>query len=156
MTLTYRSEYAKLALAGELPKVQLLQEWLASRLAELPADARASISECFTLLPHCTEKTNAPAAAGDWQKVFAACGLNLATRASGCCGMAGTFGHEADKRALSETIYRQSWQGIVAGQRDDSPLLATGYSCRCQVALMDDVALPHPASALLRALTPAA
>ncbi|MEQ6292579.1 FAD-binding and (Fe-S)-binding domain-containing protein [Vogesella sp. GCM10023246] len=156
MTLTYRSEYAKLALAGELPKVQLLQEWLASRLAELPADARVATGASYTLLPHCTEKTNAPAAVGDWQQVFAACGLNLATRASGCCGMAGTFGHEADKRALSETIYRQSWQGIVAGQRDDSPLLATGYSCRCQVALMDDVALPHPASALLKALTPAA
>src|SRR5262249_3902437 len=55
MTLTYRAEYAKALGKDAAPKVQLLQEWLASRLAELPKRG-ASAGSGYTLLPHCTEK----------------------------------------------------------------------------------------------------
>ncbi|MBI3146245.1 MAG: FAD-binding oxidoreductase [Pseudogulbenkiania sp.] len=151
MTLTYRSEYAKTLGKEAVAQVALLQEWLASRLDQLPP-LKAGEGGDYTLLPHCTEKTNAPAAPADWQKVFAALGLTLKTQAAGCCGMAGTYGHEADKRAMSEHLYDLSWKGIVAERQGDGHLLATGYSCRCQTALIDGVALPHPASALLRAL----
>lgn len=151
MTLTYRSEYAKTLGKENVPTVQLLQEWLASQLDRL-LPLQAGEGTTYTLLPHCTEKTNAPGAVGDWQKVFAAFGLTLKTQAAGCCGMAGTYGHEADKRAMSEHLYGLSWKGIVAERQDNGRLLATGYSCRCQTALIDGVALPHPASALLRAL----
>ncbi|AXK38218.1 D-2-hydroxyglutarate dehydrogenase YdiJ [Crenobacter cavernae] len=150
MTLTYRAEYAKTLGVGAVPRVALLQEWLAERLDALPKRARDS-EKSYALLPHCTEKTNAPAAVADWQKVFSALGASLEVQAAGCCGMAGTYGHEADKRAMSEKIYQLSWAPIVAG-RAGTELLATGYSCRCQTALIDGVALPHPAQALLCAL----
>ncbi|RXZ45617.1 D-2-hydroxyglutarate dehydrogenase YdiJ [Crenobacter cavernae] len=150
MTLTYRAEYAKTLGVDTVPKVALLQEWLAERLDALPKRAEKS-AQRFALLPHCTEKTNAPAAVADWQKLFAALGLELSVKPAGCCGMAGTYGHEADKRAMSEKIYQLSWAGIVAG-RGDTALLATGYSCRCQTALVDGVELPHPAQALLYVL----
>nr|WP_294867538.1 FAD-binding and (Fe-S)-binding domain-containing protein [uncultured Pseudogulbenkiania sp.] len=154
MTLTYRSEYAKALGKENVPTVQLLQEWLAGQLERL-LPLKTGGGTTYTLLPHCTEKTNAPAAVGDWQKVFAAFGLTLETKAAGCCGMAGTYGHEADKRTMSEHLYGLSWKAIVGNRQGEGRLLATGYSCRCQTALIDGVALPHPASALLHALTPA-
>jgi Fe-S oxidoreductase len=148
MTLTYRAEYVKALGDGAVPKVQLVQEWLVQHLDGLPKVAGGAVRG-FKLLPHCTEKTNAPAAVTDWSKVFAALGMELKVQPSGCCGMAGTFGHEADKRAMSEKIYSQSWAPIVAADRGHDTLLATGYSCRCQAELIDDVALPHPVQALL-------
>ncbi|MDN0083357.1 FAD-binding and (Fe-S)-binding domain-containing protein [Crenobacter sp. SG2305] len=151
MTLTYRAEYAKALGKDAAPKVQLLQEWLASRLADLPKRA-VGMGSGYTLLPHCTEKTNAPAATGDWQKVFAALGLSLSSKSTGCCGMAGTFGHETDKRELSKTLYGMSWAKQVEADRGQGRLLATGYSCRCQVELIDGVKLAHPLQALLQEL----
>ncbi|MFC7421608.1 FAD-binding and (Fe-S)-binding domain-containing protein [Iodobacter arcticus] len=144
MTLAYRSEYAK-TLANP-PKVALLQEWLAEQFAK-QAPALKLKTSAFTLIPHCSEKTNIASAFSDWDKVFTALGVTLTTRAAGCCGMAGTFGHEADHRAQSKQIYAQSWAKIVAEQGEN--LLATGYSCRCQVKLIDKTTLRHPVQALL-------
>jgi len=69
--------------------------------------------------------------------------------ASGCCGMAGTYGHEARHRATSERIYALSWQEKVTAYGKQGRLLATGYSCRSQAKLIDGVRLQHPAQALL-------
>ncbi len=146
MTLTYRGEYPEAGL--EVP-VLLLQEWLARRHGPaLPArpDAR------FRLLPHCTERTNAAASLRDWQTAFARQGLALEVAAAGCCGMAGTYGHEAEHRGLSGDIYRLSWHRHVNGPEPVSRLLATGYSCRSQVRRFGGVALLHPAQALLEAI----
>jgi Fe-S oxidoreductase len=63
--------------------------------------------------------------------------------------MAGTYGHEAEHRATSERIYALSWAGHVARAGRTGRLLATGYSCRSQVAGIDGVALRHPLQALL-------
>ncbi|SDA16837.1 FAD/FMN-containing dehydrogenase [Methylobacterium sp. UNC378MF] len=154
MTLTYRSEYAQ-ALGGDLPKVHLLQEWLATQLDRI---APRQGGEMMRLLPHCTERTNAPGAVRDWQAVFAHLGLRLEVPAAGCCGMAGTYGHEARHRASSEAIYGLSWARHVA-EAPGCTLLADGYSCRSQAKLIDGVRLRHPAQALLdhvRAGTPGA
>ena len=144
MTLTYRSEYAEALPAGAAPKVQLVQEWLSTRLDGVP---RRTGGCRFRLLPHCTERTNAPGAVKDWQAVFRHLGLTLDVPASGCCGMAGTYGHEARHRATSETIYRQSWALRVHESAGD--LLADGYSCRSQVKIVDGLRLRHPVRALL-------
>ena len=113
MTLTYRSEYKALG-ADTVPKVQLVQEWLAQRLDELPEPSGSPEQGSYLLLPHCTERTNAAGSLGDWQRVFRRLGLELTVLASGCCGMAGTYGHEARHRATSERIYALSWQEKVA------------------------------------------
>ncbi|MHB2211734.1 D-2-hydroxyglutarate dehydrogenase YdiJ [Methylobacterium sp. CM6257] len=144
MTLTYRSEYAQ-ALGGDLPKVHLLQEWLATQLGRI---APRQGGGTMRLLPHCTERTNAPGAVRDWQAVFAHLGLRLEVPAAGCCGMAGTYGHEARHRATSEAIYALSWARHVA-EAPGCTLLADGYSCRSQAKLVDGVRLRHPAQALL-------
>jgi Fe-S oxidoreductase len=66
--------------------------------------------------------------------------------------MAGTYGHEAEHRATSEAIYGMSWSRQVAQCAGDGRLLATGYSCRSQVKLVDRKVLSHPAEALLACL----
>jgi Fe-S oxidoreductase len=151
MTLTYRSEYAKGLRSDRPPNVALPQEWLAARIDELPRlPARGGAA--FLLMPHCTERTNAPAALAQWPAVFRGFGLEMKVLATGCCGMAGLYGHEARNRATSRTIYGLSWAGRVADPGNAGRLLATGYSCRSQVSHIDGVALPHPLQALLAAV----
>lgn len=149
MTLTYRSEYAAALAERNMPRVQLVQEWLAARPDLLP---RAAARRDYQLLPHCTERTTAQPAVGAWGKVFEACGLGLSVLPSGCCGMAGTYGHEAEHRAMSERIYGLSWARHVARAGAEGGLLADGYSCRSQVKIIDGIRLPHPVQALLDAL----
>ncbi len=146
MTLTYRSEYATALGQEARPSVKLVQEWLADRLDGLPAlaDGRE-----YLLLPHCTERTSAPASLRQWQAIFAALGATLRVLPSGCCGMAGTYGHEREHRATSERIYALSWSKYVDADAENRNLLATGYSCRSQVALIDGVRLLHPLEVLL-------
>ncbi len=67
--------------------------------------------------------------------------------------MAGTYGHEAEHRATSELIYSQSWARHVAEASAGGRLLATGYSCRSQVKLIDGIKLQHPVQALLACVT---
>jgi FAD/FMN-containing dehydrogenase/Fe-S oxidoreductase len=149
MTLTYRSEYAGALDKTRLPAVLLVQEWLVRHLDALPAvNAQAE----YLLLPHCTERATAPGALRDWQTVFASCGLALKILPSGCCGMAGTWGHEAEHRSTSEHIYSLSWARHVAKTGGSGRLLADGYSCRSQARLIDGVRLDHPVQALLAAL----
>ncbi|MBL7405932.1 (Fe-S)-binding protein, partial [Escherichia coli] len=50
MTLTYRSEYRQALPGRDLPRVHLVQEWLAGRLDRARP---ASGSEPYWLLPHC-------------------------------------------------------------------------------------------------------
>lgn len=145
MTLTYRQEYLKVPQVGEVPPVMLPQEWL---LSALPDIATTVTNTVYRLLPHCTEKTNAPESAKQWQAIFARRGLVLDVQPSGCCGMSGTYGHEARNFATSQTIYSLSWSQQVTGHNTSEPL-ATGYSCRSQVKRLSAIALRHPLMVLL-------
>jgi FAD/FMN-containing dehydrogenase/Fe-S oxidoreductase len=145
MTLTYRAEYSDALNESELPRVLLLQEWLVKQAKTRSADD----GEEYLLLPHCTERTTAFGSIRDWQDIFGMWGLRLKVLPAGCCGMAGTYGHEAEHRATSERIYSLSWAHHVAEFARDGKLLATGYSCRSQVKLIDDIRLLHPVQALL-------
>ena len=142
MTLTYPGRICSRAGRTQVPRVLLVQEWLAQHL---DAPASPSTTEDL-LLPHCTERTTARPACG-WQAVFAACGQRC-DPASGCCGMAGTYGHEAEHRAMSERIYGLSWANHVAEQGKDGRLLATAIPAGSQAALIDGVKLLHPVQAL--------
>lgn len=148
MTLAYRSEY-QTVLGKEAPEVALLQEWLAQQKAQLEARADLLQPGDYSLLAHCTEKTNAAGSIKDWQAVFGALGQTLTVIDTGCCGMAGTYGHEASNVETSKKIYGLSWSEVVANPEHEGKLTATGYSCRSQVKRIDDVAIPHPVQVLL-------
>jgi Fe-S oxidoreductase len=149
MTLTYRAEYVK-SIGEELsPAVLLPQEWLARHLGDLP-ELAVDEAHRWALLPHCTERTNAPASVADWQRVARRLGVDFRILPSGCCGMAGLYGHEKANRARSETIYRLSWAGHLADPKLAGRIVATGYSCRTQAAIVDHIDLLHPVQVLLR------
>lgn len=147
MTLTFRSEYA--AGSGTRTKARILlpQEWLRQNLAGLSA-IKPAHSRPVVLLPHCTERTNAPGSLGDWRAVFNAAAIELEIADTGCCGMAGTFGHEVGNRSISEKLYAMSWKSYVDQACEDRVVMATGYSCRSQAKQIDQTALPHPISVL--------
>ncbi|MFC3340245.1 D-2-hydroxyglutarate dehydrogenase YdiJ [Paracandidimonas soli] len=147
MTLTYRQEYLKVSGAGQVPQVMMPHEWLLQALPE--GSQPAADSPSYRLLAHCTEKTNAPDSSKQWEGVFARCGLRLRVQATGCCGMSGTYGHEARNLETSRTIYSQSWQAHVETLEEQDEALATGYSCRSQVKRLSERTLRHPLQVLL-------
>lgn len=149
MVLCYRDEY-KYELGEQRGEFNVLQfqEWL---LPRLQGEAKKSADKEYFLFGHCTEKTAEPTSGGDWGKIFTHFGAQLTDVAVGCCGMAGTFGHEANKLSDSKTIYSLSWEQEIA-KRDRAACLATGYSCRSQVKRIEGQTLKHPVQALLEIL----
>ncbi|MFK3909187.1 FAD-binding and (Fe-S)-binding domain-containing protein [Pseudomonas monteilii] len=142
MTLVYRQEYLKVPGLEEGPKVLLPQEWLIDALPAGSGEATGT----FRLMAHCTEKTNVPASTRQWEQVFQRLGLTLVTEATGCCGMSGTYGHEARNQQTSRTIFEQSWATKL--DKAGEPL-ATGYSCRSQVKRLAERRLRHPLEVVL-------
>lgn len=150
MTLTYRSEYTKaFGKDRQVPNIQLMQEWLAKQEKHLTNQPLICEPSTYHLMTHCTEKTNAAASIKDWQRVYEILGLKLKIENVGCCGMAGTYGHESANKETSKKIYELSWKERVNNPELKGKLLATGYSCRSQAKRLDDTSLPHPAQALL-------
>ncbi|WJG10891.1 FAD-binding and (Fe-S)-binding domain-containing protein [Aliiglaciecola sp. LCG003] len=153
LVLCYRDEYAKIlgTKRGEF-KVQLVNEWLVQQhpLIEsfLHEQQLSQSTREFTLLSHCTEKTAVPVNDAQWKTIFAWFGLTVNAKAVGCCGMAGTFGHELSHYQESQGIYNLSWKGAVE-TTDKDTILATGYSCRSQVARFESFKPCHPVQALL-------
>lgn len=106
----------------------------------------------FRLLSHCTEAALRPTAAGKWKQAFAQCGLALEPQRTGCCGMAGMFGHEAENEAISERLFDLSWRPALA--KEDAVAVATGFSCRCQSARLTGKRPAHPIEIIRDRLCP--
>ena len=148
MTMTYRSEYQEADI--ETPPVQLVHEFIAKHLVEGRVTTTLPVKR-FRLLAHCTEATNAKESLNLWRPIFAMAGHSLDIESVGCCGMAGTYGHEAANVETSKQIYAQSWQPKVeAYGESDIEILATGYSCRAQVRRYSNQRIHHPVSALAK------
>jgi Fe-S oxidoreductase len=60
-------------------------------------------------------------------------GLDYELLASGCCGMAGSFGFEADKYDVSTKIGEQVLMPRVRSAAAETDILADGFSCREQI-----------------------
>lgn len=149
LVLCYRDEYQKAlgATRGDF-RVQLVHEWLADvALPDVPANASLS----FALFGHCTEKTALPASEKQWQQIFTRLGASLTPVSVGCCGMAGTYGHEVSHLEDSKGIFNLSWQQALA-RYDANQVLATGYSCRSQTARLQGYKPRHPLQAVLSLL----
>lgn len=107
----------------------------------------------YRIFLHCTERSLAPQTAERWKTVFAALGLVVETPPTGCCGMAGLFGHEAEHQDMSRRLFEASWRERLAETSPDR-VLATGFSCRCQTERMAGTRPRHPVEALAALLEP--
>lgn len=159
LTFVYRDEYIK-AVGAENVKfdVELLSEWLTTHCNVNPSITMKSNAKpedatpSYTLLAHCTEKSIINGVEKHWVNIFAQFGIPLKIRNTGCCGMAGTFGHEKHHVDTSKTIYDLSWKSAISEQPSEF-ILATGFSCRSQVKRMDDKKILHPIQLLARELS---
>jgi len=124
---------------------QSLDRFLFERLDRLTPIAGAD-QEPYKLFLHCTEKTSDPAAGGRWKAIFAALGLKLDVVSTGCCGMAGLFGHESEHLDMSKQLYGMSWEKPMREAGDRA--LATGFSCRSQTKRLLGRKPRHPAELL--------
>lgn len=133
-----RQEYPGAGVA--LPKVALPQEFL---LAELDAGRRfpAFAAGKARLFGHCTETAAHPQTGQGWARLFAALGVQAETPDTGCCGMAGLFGHQDRHQKVSRTLFDLSWRPALS---DGMPMAATGFSCRCQAERLAGRSLRHP------------
>ncbi|AHG76496.1 FAD/FMN dehydrogenase [Mannheimia varigena USDA-ARS-USMARC-1296] len=156
LTLIYRQEYNDILKTqrGDF-RVLLAHEWLKEVMqkGELENCKKTADSDRLQwyLFAHCTESTSLPNSMNEWKTIFAHFGETLVAENVGCCGMAGTFGHETKHLAMSKAIYEQSWQKKLNGK----PLercLATGYSCRSQVKRFEQQRIKHPVQALLEVI----
>jgi len=155
LVLCYRDEYAK-TLGNQRGNftVNTLTEWLSTvpneRLSSLAKQANTTDSSTtYKLLAHCTEKTALPKTESQWQNLFAVLGMKLEIVPVGCCGMAGTYGHEFEQLENSKGIYELSWsKPVKSAAQNNSKILATGYSCRSQVKRFDNERPQHPIEAI--------
>ncbi|WP_318454623.1 D-2-hydroxyglutarate dehydrogenase YdiJ [Photobacterium leiognathi] len=149
LVLCYRDEYTEV-LKETRGKFEVLtaHEWLLPLLPELK-QYNSTDGKPWYLFAHCTEKTKLPNAEKQWGEIFNHFGVTLQSIAVGCCGMAGTFGHEKDKLETSKGVYNLSWKPNIE-QLDNSRCMATGYSCRSQVKRFEHIKFKHPVQVLLK------
>lgn len=136
--------------------VKLVQQWLLEDVEEsilrdfvkimpVPEEERDPVQ----LMLHCTEQTATPDSASAWQSIFAKVGVDCQLQSTGCCGMAGTYGHESDNKDKSRALFAMSWQPLLT--HSPKPL-ATGFSCRCQTQRFTERQIKHPLQHLLQVL----
>lgn len=147
LVLVYRDEYTKILSEqrGHF-SVQLFHEWLQKQV--IPA---TKTDTEFALLAHCTEKTALPTTEKTWQQIFSNAGIRLKTISTGCCGMAGTYGHEQQNQQNSKALFDMSWRKPVEQYGTDQ-ILVTGFSCRSQVKRLVGDKPKHPLQQLLQLL----
>jgi Fe-S oxidoreductase len=83
-------------------------------------------------------------------------GLDYEVLDSGCCGMAGSFGFEADKYEISVAIGERRLLPAVREAPEESLIVADGFSCRTQVEQLTGRRAIHTAEVIELALANAA
>src|SRR5450830_1901530 len=152
--LMHEHEY-KVDNGASATQVQSVDQFLSAELEagrlHWPQSRPDAASTPFRLFLHCTEKTARPRTGSQWSQIFRAAGLQTEVQATGCCGMAGLFGHEQEHLAMSAQLFDMSWAQKLAGAAP-AQVLASGFSCRCQTERQAGFRPRHPAEALLAQL----
>jgi Fe-S oxidoreductase len=100
--------------------------------------------------PHCHER--ASLCVDDDIAVLKATGLDLTVLDAGCCGMAGAFGFEKDRFAVSRTVGERVLLPAVRAAAPEDYIVTNGFSCREQIAQLTGrrvwhiVEVLHPAT----------
>ncbi len=156
MVLTYRYEYTEVLNKQSHFNIQLIQEWLVHSLTAHDGaliQTKPFFTHVFRLLSHCTEQANCNEAQKQWQQIFQAVGLELIIQPTGCCGMAGAYGHETIHQQNAQRLFEVSWNQFFINKEVASQALVDGYSCRTQVKARTGFDSKHPIEVLLQRFT---
>jgi Fe-S oxidoreductase len=103
--------------------------------------------------PHCNQRAEGPAVDGlpnganATVDLLQCCGYEAELLDTGCCGMAGTFGYEADHYELSMQVGELKLFPAIREQKKigrDFVVASTGAACRMQVQQGTGVDAVHP------------
>jgi Fe-S oxidoreductase/FAD/FMN-containing dehydrogenase len=149
--LTLRDEYSALlpgdpkaqavAAATRLPE-ELLVEAIASGRLTVP-DPGGVTARRILLHGHCHQKALA-GTASTVALLRAIPGADVVEVDAGCCGMAGSFGFEAEHYDLSMRIGELRLFPAIRAEAEETIIAATGVSCRQQIAHGTGRAARHP------------
>ena len=160
--LTLKDEYLSL-LPGD-PQAEAVadaaitfEEFISAGLQDgslaLPLDTVSASNGARILLHgHCHQKAlvgTEPA-----KQALAAAGYSVEEIDSGCCGMAGSFGYEAEHLAVSLAMAERRLLPAVRSCDERTIVAAAGASCRAQIAHGGGRTALHPAQVLQRHLAP--
>ncbi len=136
--LTLRDEYLALIPGEEtkaLAKQAMLFEeflWQAYEKGELDLNLQPLPQQQVLVHGHCHQK--AFAAMGSVEKILNLIpGLEVSVAESSCCGMAGSFGYEAEHYETSMQMARLTLLPAIDKLNDDALIVADGTSCRSQI-----------------------
>ncbi len=157
--LTLRDEYAALlpgdpvaqavAAATRLPEELLLEAAAEGRLS-LPQDNPIS-GRRIVFHGHCHQKALAGTAA-TVALLRSIPGADVTEIDAGCCGMAGSFGFEAEHYELSMSIGELRLFPAIRAEPAETIVAATGVSCRQQIAHGTGRPARHPLEIIRQAL----
>ncbi len=125
----------------------LLTEFLAKKA---PDYAPPKLRRKALVQEHCHHKSILDTS-GE-KKLFDAIGLTYEVPDSGCCGMAGPFGFEADHYDVSMAIGERVLLPKVRQAGQQTLIVADGFSCREQIAQSTDRQALHPAQVFKMAI----
>jgi FAD/FMN-containing dehydrogenase/Fe-S oxidoreductase len=108
-------------------QTSMLSEFLVKQRGYAPPRLEASA----LVHGHCHQK--AVVGMGDEIKLLERLGLDFDVLDSGCCGMAGSFGFDKDKYAVSVNIGELVLLPEVRAAKRDTLIITNGYSCREQI-----------------------
>ncbi len=141
-----RSEDARLVARQSLLLEEFLQrEWASGRGPTFAANGRTAL-----LHGHCHQK--ALVGTGPTSAVLRAAGYEVSEVDAGCCGMAGSFGFEAEHYDLSLRIAERRLAPAVRAAGPDVAVCAPGISCRQQIEHTTGRQPKHPAELVWEAL----
>ncbi|MEZ4703280.1 MAG: FAD-linked oxidase C-terminal domain-containing protein [Rhodothermales bacterium] len=86
------------------------------------------------------------------KKTLSAAGCSVEEVDSGCCGMAGSFGYEAEHYDISMQMAERRLLPAVRAAAPDTVVVAAGFSCRHQIKDGAGREALHPAQVLRQAL----
>jgi len=110
-------------------QVYLLSEFLEKKAANFTLP---KLNKRAIVHGHCHHKSVMKMTAEE--SVMRKMGIDFQAPASGCCGMAGSFGFEHDRYEISMAIGEQQLLPAVRQAPEDSLIIADGFSCREQIS----------------------
>lgn len=166
--LTLRDEAPDLVPGPEARLVarqsQLLDEFLASLDAGAKrqgdrdtVEPRGALSAAGATQPvahvhgHCHQKA-AGSEAATVQVLSAFTGVRATPISSSCCGMAGSFGYEAEHAEVSRAMGELGLLPAVRAAGPDDVIVANGFSCRAQISAGAGRRADHVAEVLARSI----
>ncbi len=154
--LTLRDDYCDLVANDEARRLAdstfMLEEFLAgrARAGDLDLDFKP-LARKLLLHGHCHQKALIGTAAT--REVLALPPhFEVEEIASGCCGMAGSFGYEKEHYDVSRQVGQERLFDVIDAAAEDVEVVAVGTSCRHQIADFTGRKARHWAEVLVEAL----